>query len=102
MNCSLKKGLSISQVLSKIILKCFPDCTGHFFGKLYCPFLFPDTSVLLKLRHHSDLDSYNEELMMYCQVLKRFKHSVLLTYYKKLEEPGIEPGLWGEWSKLWH
>ena len=70
----------------------FPDCTGHFFGKLYCPFLFPDTSVLLKLRHHSDLDSYNEELMMYCQVLRRFKHSVLLTYYKKLEEWGIEPG----------
>ena len=85
------------QRLGGHILYCatkifFPDCTGHFFGKLYCPFLFPDTSVLLKLRHHSDLDSYNEELMMYCQVLKRFKHSVLLTYYKKLEELGIEPG----------
>ena len=32
---------------------------------------------------------------MKCQVLKRFKHSVLPTYHKKLEVPGIEPSLLG-------
>ena len=38
--------------------------TRHLETEGFSVLLFPDTSVLLKLRHHSDLDSYIGDLMM--------------------------------------